>query len=420
MSTISYTNITDCNRQRLAYQDFINNFYSTVKWIAFIDSDEFIVVKTQDHRIDKFLNNYEDYGGVALNWLMFGSNGLTNNPLGSRIRAFTKRNLDNLDCCKHIKSIVKAEHVLNAIQGHSYTYKHNKTCVNELKTPINSGPFSPLSYTYANINHYYTGSYNDYMNKIRRGALSTFQGVYTPIHFEAAKLDHNAIEDKTLLNILEKTKTNKFEKYDFSNFYGTKHYADFKEITLDDFYKTIQGWFSDDAVSIYKSQIENAKDGDSFVEVGAWLGRSTAFMATNILKSGKNIKFDVVDTWDDEHYKVHLDIYHDSNNAYDVFMKNMINGNIARLVNPIKAQSVKAAANYENESLDFVFIDGSHDYIDVKNDILAWLPKIKNGAVIAGSCLDWESVKQAVGDTLGIMLNKELKTCWHYVKSLTN
>ena len=58
---------------------------------------------------------------------------------------------------------------------------------------------------------------------------------------------------------------------------------------------------------------------------------------------------------------------------------------------------------FEDNSLDFVFIDASHEYEDVKNDILAWLPKVKRGGILAGHDYyvnqDWFSgVKKAVNE----------------------
>lgn len=50
----------------------------------------------------------------------------------------------------------------------------------------------------------------------------------------------------------------------------------------------------------------------------------------------------------------------------------------------IKKYSVEAAKDVPDDSLDFVYIDGAHDYDNVKADIQAWAPKIRVGGIIAG------------------------------------
>lgn len=48
----------------------------------------------------------------------------------------------------------------------------------------------------------------------------------------------------------------------------------------------------------------------------------------------------------------------------------------------IKSDSVKAADKFEDEKYDYVFIDGGHEYEQVKADYHAYLPKIKEGGFI--------------------------------------
>lgn len=50
----------------------------------------------------------------------------------------------------------------------------------------------------------------------------------------------------------------------------------------------------------------------------------------------------------------------------------------------IRDFSVNAAELFEDESIDFVYIDGDHNYEAVTADIKAWYPKIKSGGIISG------------------------------------
>ena len=52
-----------------------------------------------------------------------------------------------------------------------------------------------------------------------------------------------------------------------------------------------------------------------------------------------------------------------------------------------------------DHSLDFVFLDESHEYKDVKDDIEHWLPKVKIGGTLGGDDMNWKGVRR-VEDTL--------------------
>lgn len=60
----------------------------------------------------------------------------------------------------------------------------------------------------------------------------------------------------------------------------------------------------------------------------------------------------------------------------------------SRLINhdwiPIRNYSVPAASQFEDQSLDFVYIDGNHDFLHVVEDLTAWTPKVRSGGIIAG------------------------------------
>ena len=49
-----------------------------------------------------------------------------------------------------------------------------------------------------------------------------------------------------------------------------------------------------------------------------------------------------------------------------------------------KKSSLSAAATFDADSIDYVFLDAAHDYESVRADIAAWWPKIKPGGWFAG------------------------------------
>jgi len=50
----------------------------------------------------------------------------------------------------------------------------------------------------------------------------------------------------------------------------------------------------------------------------------------------------------------------------------------------IRKYSVDASMDFSNDQLDFVYIDGNHEYSHVINDLDSWYPKLKSGGVFAG------------------------------------
>ena len=162
---------------------------------------------------------------------------------------------------------------------------------------------------------------------------------------------------------------------------------------MEHFYEDIYGFSGVDLFALYKKMVSRFDSGSHFVEVGAFLGRSAVFMAVEIINSGKNIKFDCIDHWEgsEEHNdndKVNLET------LYEDFLENI--KPVKGVVNPVRAHSIDAAELYKPNSLDFVFIDASHDEESVKEDLLHWTPRVKKNGVIAGDDINNEGVANAV------------------------
>ena len=69
----------------------------------------------------------------------------------------------------------------------------------------------------------------------------------------------------------------------------------------------------------------------------------------------------------------------------------------------IQDYSYNIINNYPNDYFDFIYIDASHEYEDVKRDIELSLPKIKKGGLIGGHDYqsEWPGVKKAVNEIVG-------------------
>lgn len=50
----------------------------------------------------------------------------------------------------------------------------------------------------------------------------------------------------------------------------------------------------------------------------------------------------------------------------------------------IKKLSMDAVKDVADESLDFVYIDASHHYVDVRDDIREWAKKVRPGGIVSG------------------------------------
>lgn len=159
---------------------------------------------------------------------------------------------------------------------------------------------------------------------------------------------------------------------------------------MNHFHSRISGWF--DFPELYRQAVRECPDSGVMIEVGSYVGKSAAFMAVEIANSGKAIEFYCVDTWRMED----VPGVQGSGCTLPKFFRNLTP--VIELVRPLNLPSVRAAKAFDDESVDFVFIDGDHSEESVRSDIEAWLPKVKQGGVIAGHDYtnNWPGVVAAV------------------------
>jgi cephalosporin hydroxylase len=155
---------------------------------------------------------------------------------------------------------------------------------------------------------------------------------------------------------------------------------------------------------LYEQAVNEAKDNDTLVEVGAWLGRSTAFLCQRAKASGKSIKVLVVDTFNviPEGLPMVSAAVAIGGSVRSVFERNMRLAGVWDALEIHERASVNAAVAIPDSSCAFVFIDADHSYESVRADIRAWRNKLRPGGILAGhDCYTFASVYNAVRDELG-------------------
>lgn len=187
---------------------------------------------------------------------------------------------------------------------------------------------------------------------------------------------------------------------------------------MDHFYTNIKGFMSDRNIDLFNMVVNSATEDFKWVELGSWTGKSAAYCIVELINKPLN-KFDFycVDTWEgaEEHQE------------YDIIKKQQLesifNNNMS-LVNgyykSIKSYSHKAAKKFQDNSIDFCYVDADHSYEGVTKDLHAWWPKVKSGCYFGGDdyTKGWPEVQQAVND---FFKNKNIKVkkvgrCWVVIK----
>lgn len=182
-------------------------------------------------------------------------------------------------------------------------------------------------------------------------------------------------------------------------------------------WKDIEGWFN--FSDLYSNMVKKYKNHNDvvFVEIGTWVGKSIAYLATEVKNNNSKIKIYGIDNFIGTINNKLSDISKERFNGdfYDVFLQNMEDCDLKEYITPIRKPSLEAVKEFEDNSIDFLFIDGDHSYNAVIKDINAWYRKVKRGGVMAGHDLPQRGVTQALNEFTkanNITYKNVSKSCW--------
>ena len=136
-------------------------------------------------------------------------------------------------------------------------------------------------------------------------------------------------------------------------------------------YTEIEGWCEDEITTLYDRAISEARDGSVFVELGCYKGKSTCYMIDAIKRSGKRISFYVIDN------------FSTLGDVEKEFLENLGEERLSKITF-IRKDSISASINFNDNRVDFIFIDTDHSAKQLTNELLRWIPKMKSGGLISG------------------------------------
>ena len=171
--------------------------------------------------------------------------------------------------------------------------------------------------------------------------------------------------------------------------------------------KDIAGWF--DFGDFYDFISDQFTEG-LFVEIGTWKGLSVKYLAE--INKNKNIKIIGIDTFEGTKGEHDDDIDIINGTLFKTYLKNIKDYSIETIV----GRSDEVYNRFQDNSIDFLFIDADHHYEAVKRDLQLWYPKVRgiisgHDYAIGGDC----GVIPAV-DEFFTSVQRFSSSVWYYKK----
>ncbi len=135
----------------------------------------------------------------------------------------------------------------------------------------------------------------------------------------------------------------------------------------------VPGWLTDEEATALYQLAKQCTGRGVIVEIGSWKGKSTICLALGS-RDGAGVRVFAVDPH--------------TEGRFDEFRQNVERAGVSDLVVPVRSLS-QAAADDFHEPIELLWIDGSHEYGLVKEDVEKWVPKLVEGGILAMHDTTW-------------------------------
>lgn len=146
--------------------------------------------------------------------------------------------------------------------------------------------------------------------------------------------------------------------------------------------KPVEGWlYLEEAWALHQAALSVAGQTAEpcMVEIGSWKGRSTVAIGLALLEAGRG-RLHAIDphTGSADHIAAHSSV-----DTFSEFMRNIEAADLDGVVTPVRSTSHRARSMFSGFSVNFLFVDGSHEYRDVLQDIEDWQPALAVNSLVA-------------------------------------
>ena len=151
----------------------------------------------------------------------------------------------------------------------------------------------------------------------------------------------------------------------------------------------VYGAFEPTEAKIMYDIVVKLPERSVIVEIGSYFGRSSSLLGQ--IACEKDMEFTCIDNFVTTHeYKIVKPFFFE--NMDQIFIRYQL----------LPWFSRRGVHLFNNEEIDFLFIDGDHRYIGVKEDCDLWIPKLKKGSFMCFHDYNssWDGVKKAVDERL--------------------
>src|SRR5439155_6657789 len=151
--------------QMAGYRDILERCRDETFWLGIFDIDEYLFSPTGEP-VASILRRYEEFPGVGVNEITFGTSGHVTQPPGLTIENYVRRCELQKPRNRIIKSIVQPALIADlGADPHYFRYVDGRRAVTENKEPIRGSQTESVSVEVLRINHYITRSQEERASK---------------------------------------------------------------------------------------------------------------------------------------------------------------------------------------------------------------------------------------------------------------